>query len=539
MRQYSNLSQAFLDAAARNRDRPALCCGGQVLTYGQLRDAAASIAGMLVSKDLVKPGDRVAILSERTPVLYTGVLAALLSGAAYVPLNPRFPVERNRAMLELSEARILICDQRHQALLPDLLRGVTHKIDVVLPESAASEHHLTKADLPSDVCDDALPNGQNREDLAYVLFTSGTTGVPKGVPISHGNVLRYLASATELSGIRPDDRIIQLVDLTFDLSVHDMFMTWLNGAALYVVPQNAVLLGTRFVEEHAITGWLSVPSTAAFVKEAGALSPGCMPSLRFSFFCGEALPGAVAEGWAEAAPNSAIYNIYGPTEATVAFSFYRYQPGQKVPPAVVPLGRPLPEQHMGLFTPEGARCEEELGEICLSGSQVSKGYWRAPEISATRFFESEGRRWYRTGDLGRLDPREGYLYAGRIDRQVKIRGFRVELQEIETVLRRAVKRDVVAVVPWSSSPDSPATGCVAFVMGPARPSNAIIAECSKALPDYMVPRRIYFLPDFPLNANGKVDYAALAKMQRTGPIITEPTPPRARALPAGKRSASK
>ena len=508
----TSLAKAFLKSAGRNRSRPALWCRGRTLSYGELRDAAAAIAGTLICDPMVNRSDRIAVLSDRTSTAYVGILAALLTGAAYVPLNPRFPVQRNRAILERSGAETLICDERHRPSLQILLHGLPSPPRLVLPESDCAApvdaHQLIRTDFQTNFPDDCLPES-TESDLAYILFTSGSTGIPKGVPISNGNVLRYLQSATQLSGVITEDRNIQLVDLTFDLSVHDMFMTWLNGASLYSVPEKDALLATRFVEEHEITGWLSVPSTAGFLKQAGALIHGSMSSLRFTFFCGEALASTVAEAWAAAAPNSAIFNIYGPTEATVAFSAFRYESGRLPPLDVVPLGLPLPDQHMGLFTPEGARCQDELGEICLSGSQVMAGYWTAPEITATRFFEAEGRRWYRTGDLGRYEATLGYLYAGRADRQVKILGFRVELQEIEIVVRRATGSEMVAVLPWPKTTDGGAIGTVAFVMSSSKERKGIIEECVKSLPYYMVPHDIIFVDALPINSNGKMDYDGL------------------------------
>jgi acyl-CoA synthetase (AMP-forming)/AMP-acid ligase II len=181
-------------------------------------------------------------------------------------------------------------------------------------------------------------------------------------------------------------------------------------------------------------------------------------------------------------------------------------------PGVVPLGAPLIDQHMGLFDSDGVQCKDgENGEICLSGSQVMTGYWQAPDITATRFFEAEGRRWYRTGDIGRYDSGFGFLYGGRADRQVKIRGFRVELQEIEAVVRRASGSDMVAVVPLRTAAAEVATGCVAFVMHPRQDEKAIIVECARALPDYMVPQHIIVVDQLPVNSNGKVDYNSLQR----------------------------
>jgi non-ribosomal peptide synthetase component F len=222
-----------------------------------------------------------------------GILAALFAGAAYVPLNPRFPVQRNRTILERSNATALICDDRHRQILRALVEDLPSRPIIVLPEGDAEApldvQQLNHANLITDISDDSPLCGRGGNDIAYILFTSGSTGVPKGVPISHANVLNYIKSATRLSGITSEDRNIQPVDLTFDLSVHDMFMTWLNGASLFSVPENAALLAARFVEEHKITGWLSVPSTAGLMKQAGTLTYGSMPSLRYTFFCGEPL----------------------------------------------------------------------------------------------------------------------------------------------------------------------------------------------------------------------------------------------------------
>lgn len=239
-----------------------------------------------------------------------------------------------------------------------------------------------------------------------------------------------------------------------------------------------------------------------------------MPSMRFTFFCGEALTAAVADAWAEAAPNAAVFNLYGPTEATVAFSAFRCKPGQFEPSMIVPLGDPFSGQSIGLFeVDKPAKAQGDIGEICLSGSQVCAEYWKAPELTSRRFFNLDGRWWYRTGDLGRIDPQLGLLFAGRADHQVKIRGFRVELQEIEGVVRSAGGRDLVAVIPWPTTADGGATGCVAFIHGAEGDAEAIRVECQRLLPDYMVPSRVIFLDEMPLNSNGKVDYLRLKSHQ--------------------------
>ena len=495
-----NLGSAVAQTARAHSARPALWAKGELLTYGDLLERAGGLAQRLRQSD-IGPGDRVAILSERSTTAYVAILAVLFAGAAYVPLNVRFPAARNRRILESSGARALICSDLQEEAAGTLIGDLADLVVLVSGRDTAEP-------------EERFPCEEEAGKLAYVFFTSGTTGAPKGVPISHKNVFAYLRGIRTQTEVTFEDRVMQVVDLTFDLSVHDIFLAWTCGACLYSIPENGTLLCTRFIEEHEGTHWLSVPSAAALVKQAGLLTAGCMPSLKYSFFCGEALTGAVAESWATAAPNSEIINIYGPTEATVAFSACRYAPRQTQPPAVVSLGEPFPEQHMGLFTEEGELVDDGVGEICLSGSQVTEGYWNAPGITAERFFEADGRRWYRTGDLGRYVPGEGYAYLGRADRQVKIRGYRVELQEIENAVRKVTGCDLAAVIPWPLEESGAALGCVAFIVG----GSAVEAmdRLGELLPDYMVPSGIEQLKEMPLNANGKIDHRALAQAMLPG-----------------------
>lgn len=496
---FRSLGEAVLATASAHPSRPALWAKGQSLTYSELAGKASRIAAAITRSSGFTPGNRVAILANRTETLYVAILGALIAGAAYVPLNPRFPIARNRAILSRSEATVLVVDEAHQPVTGELTEGLA-----LLPAIIRAGALANGGSAATPVCAD------NPGGLAYVFFTSGSTGEPKGVPIRHSSVFAYLDGIRDYFAPSPQDRILQLVDVTFDLSVHDIFLTWTSGACLYSVPENAVLLCSRFVEEHEITSWLSVPSTAGLIKQAGMLDPGSMPSLTHSFFCGEALPGPVAAAWAAAASNAQVINIYGPTEATIAISAFRCDTASLSQMDIVPLGHPLGEQKMALFDPEGRpTATGEIGEICLAGSQLSDGYWRAPDLTAERFFEAQGDRWYRTGDLGTFATEVGFIYRGRADHQVKLRGYRVELQEIEAVVRAASGSDLVAVVPWPMSKTGQAMGCVAFTLPLSTEPVAVLAACADKLPDYMLPSRIIQISEFPLNPNGKVDYPRL------------------------------
>ncbi|WP_431272461.1 AMP-binding protein [Dankookia sp. P2] len=377
------------------------------------------------------------------------------------------------------------------------------------------------------LCRDALERpGASRlrrpgpDDGAYLLFTSGSTGAPKGVPLRHANVMAYLRATTARYQPTPDDRFTQLFDLTFDLSVHDMFLCWGAGAALYCPSDAARMAPQEFVRRHDLTFWFSVPSTATYMQRLRILRPGLFPSLRWSLFCGEALPRRIAEAWAAAAPNSTVENLYGPTEATIAITAYRLPADPDAAaqlPDIVPIGRPFPGQAAIVIDAEGTPAPMgEAGKLCLGGSQVAEGYWRRPDLTAERFLPPQGTDpgmgWYRTGDRVRETAEHGLVFLGRMDRQVKINGHRVELQEVEAALGRAAASDCVAALAWPLDAGGLARGIVAFVGRDDMPAEAILEACRRMLPPYMVPSQIRPLSDWPVNDHGKADYKRLRQL---------------------------
>lgn len=509
------IGEALLAVASRHADRPALTAKGQTLSYRELFERALGIANGLEALGL-RRGDRVAFLTQRTTAAYTSPLGILLAGCAYVPLNPRFPAERNRLILQSSEARALIVDAACAAALATMLGELDPDVAVVAPEEGTIAGFDGRvrldaarvAPLPLDSGCRAIggPSG----DTAYIMFTSGTTGAPKGVPISHANVASYLGAMSQIFSLSTADRVLQAVDMTFDLSVHDMFFTWLQGAALYSLPENATILVPRIIEEQAITACHLVPSAAAQAAQRGLLRPGAMPSLRITILGGEALPYSVARDWCEAAPNTRLFNLYGPTEGTVYIASFEFTADCPTNYPVVPIGLPLHGEHIEACDVDGAPLPTgETGELYLAGPQMTAGYWRAPHLDAEKFVTLRGRRWYRTGDLGRFVEPYGFIFAGRADRQVKIRGYRVELQEIEGALRTACARREVAVIAWPINDGGTADGCVAFVADLELDVEATLSRCRRLLPPYMTPDRIVLVDAIPLNQNGKTDYKAL------------------------------
>jgi amino acid adenylation domain-containing protein len=532
------MRDGFLGALARFPDRRALAIGDEAWTYAQLGARAAQVAATL---DAAAQGSSrlTAVFGHRHPTAFAGILGALLRGHGYVPLNPAFPLPRSRAMLERAGCDALVVDATAAGKLVELLDGFPRRLTVLLPDDAdvsalraALPGHrvLGGRDLDSD--EDYTPGAVSADDVAYLLFTSGSTGQPKGVMVAHRNVTAFVDAMVERYGVTEQDRFSQTFDLTFDLSVFDMFCAWERGACVCVPTAQQKLFPSKYVKAHELTVWFSVPSTGVLMSRLRMLKPNSYPSLRFSLFCGEALPAEVVTQFAVAAPTSVVENLYGPTELTIACTLYRWDPSHS-PDAcehgVVPIGEPYPGMR-AIVVDEALRAlpRGEAGELLLAGPQVTPGYWQDPERTAAAFVVPPEERdtFYRTGDRVRWPADGPLLYLGRVDNQVKIQGYRVELGEIEAALREVAQADVAIALGWPLS-TSGADGVVGFVPTPAAlmssdgaPSedNAgarqalsaeLVAAAKTRLPSYMQPARVLLVDELPLNANGKVDRKAL------------------------------
>ena len=525
------LWSGFLRSAAAFPDRPALEVGGQVHTYSDLHRMAASLAATLVAARPESGPPLTAVFAYRSATAFTGVLASLLSGHGYVPLNRTFPPERSRAMLQRSGCRTLIVDEASESQLESVLEGMDQPMLLVFPDKSCVRdlsdrwpaHRVVGASdlLPAD----AWPGAPSvaPDAVAYLLFTSGSTGMPKGVMVNHRNVRHYIAWTVARYGIRETDRLSQTFDMTFDLSVHDMFVAWEAGACLCCPTQKQLLKPGGFINEARLSVWFSVPSTVLFMRRFGMLKAGAYPGLRLSLFCGEALPLEAAQQWQAAAPQSIIENIYGPTELTIACTAYRWDPlrsPDECELGLVPIGHPFEGMNPLIVDENGGEVDPgESGELLMTGPQLTPGYWQDPEKTDAAFFTPTGMnaRYYRTGDRVRRphSPGQPMTYLGRLDNQVKVLGHRVELGEIEAALRRAAGVDGVVALGWPVS-SSGADAIEAFVQAEEVDAERLKEALRACLPPYMVPRRIHALPSFPLNANGKFDRSALLRRLNQG-----------------------
>ncbi len=516
------LRSGFLANARSRGASPAVVVRGTAHTYGDMDRTARCWAAALMSSVGGRP-ERIGIFAYRSDVAYSATLAALYAGATYVPLNPTFPPEKTHSMVQQADLDAVILDKACLAQAEQVL-GKRPTLPVLTPEFERAGlpfagGTLLDASALRDMCplaDDELPS-LTPDDIAYLLFTSGSTGVPKGVPVTHGNVMSFMDVMSRRYRITPEDRFSQTFDQTFDLSVFDLFLAWNNGACVYGMSPVDLLSPTKFVTQNQITVWFSVPAVAAQMRRRNTLKPQSLGSLRWSLFCGEPLPRASAEAWQTAAPNSTVENLYGPTELTIACFVHRWDP--ETSPAlcrngVVPIGRPY-EGLAALIVDDSVRpvADGVGGELCVSGPQTTPGYWRAPEKTAERYVDlpvgrHEKRRFYRTGDLAARSVTGDYVFLGRVDSQIKVLGHRVELGEIEAALRSNPAVEHVAAFGWPMNSIS-ADGIVAFVSGNDPNLDELVAIAKTNLPPYMVPRKVITLTQMPLNANGKVDRRAL------------------------------
>ncbi|MFE8605408.1 amino acid adenylation domain-containing protein [Archangium violaceum] len=490
----------FAERARQSPQAPAVCYGERTLTYEELWTRARRLARGLVARG-VRRGDLVALRLERSPELIVSMLAVLEAGAAYVPLDPSYPVPRQELMLGDCGARLLL----HLGPLPFTPACATLELGAW---EASSED-------PGPV---TLPEGSG-DDLAYVIYTSGSTGQPKGVAVPHRAISR-LVLGTDYVQLSAGDRVAQASNASFDAATFEIWGALLNGALLVGLSPEQTISPSRLAEALRALRVTTLFVTTALFNHVAREAPEAFSPLDSLLFGGEAVdPSSVRRVLELGAPRRLLH-VYGPTENTT-FSTFHHVASAPTAGQTVPIGMPIANSRLYVLdealrpVPVGA-----IGELYLGGDGVALGYLGRPEATAERFVPDPygpvpGSRLYRTGDLARRREDGAVLFVGRVDRQVKLRGFRVEPAEIEAHLREHAG---VAAVAVELHGEGTARRLLAHVVPHPghRPGTEELRTFLRArLPEYMIPAGFSLLDALPLTPNGKLDRSALPDLLPT------------------------
>ena len=482
-------------------------------TYNQLYSAASNITNMILNISNEK--QPVIIMGSKSFFTHAGIIGTVMAGSYYTPLNETFPIERNIDIIKISNAQSIVIDIDDFKNYENILDSIDD-YNIICPEKDLE--YITKR-FPNHK---VRCNGQSKQNIAaeendavYMLFTSGSTGIPKGIKISHYNLYNYIKTFTKRNSITDNDRFIQMNDLTFDLSVHSLFLSILHGACLYVPNNSEKINPVKFIYKHSITHALMVPSSITFMKKMRVLKEQFFCSLKYLAFAGETLPFHDAILMAEVTPHAKLENIYGPTEATIACTYFEFDKNTKELPVYsgsMPIGNAYDGMNVELFDNNLNKIiDNSIGQIVLSGKQLAKGYVNNEEQTKEKFILINNELHYLTGDLGRKINGE-IVFLGRNDSQVQIKGYRVEIFEIEHAISKINGIISNAVIP---TPVGAATyeNTTAFITCNTNIDLIKIKEeLSKKLPNYMVPNNIIILDNMPLNSNGKIDRNQLKKI---------------------------
>ena len=483
------IHEPIVARAAVGGSRPAIQHGNRVVDYGDLLGCALTFARSLA--DLAERPRRIAIEATRTPETVAAILGTLCAGRAYVPLNPNDPLLRQRRIMAGAEVSRVV------AAPGSAIAGARGIAAIPGPDFDGPR-------APQAVPSDSAPDAE-----AYVFFTSGSTGAPKGVPLTHRNAGAFVDWAAKTYDIRPDDRIGAYSPLFFDLSTFDLFVGLAAGATVVLVPDDVAKLAratAEYLRDAEVTVLYTVPSALGALL-AAAPAPDFLRTLRLLLLAGEPFPAHDLDAIRRAAPRAKLHNLYGPIETNVVTAFALTDAWSVGCP--VPIGSPASGATLGILGADGTLVEEPdlEGEIVVHGPSVFAGYLEAADGPSEPFVELAGRRWYRTGDFGTVGADGNLAFRGRKDDRVKTRGFLVELAEVDAVLRRAPGVASAAVVAVGrNTPDAAIHGFVVPVADAdeIRPRD-VFAWCGRFLPRYMWPAEIHVVGRLPVGRTGKVD----------------------------------
>ena len=468
----------------KNGHRNAIYQNGTSYTYAELSLAISKIRSLIQTN--TETNEKViAVVCHDDLETYASIFALWFEGRGYLPLNPEMPEIRNEAIVLQSGVKTILNSKKENLFLK---HRVIHSADL----------SATEVNQPSLIVSDSC--------IAYYLFTSGTTNLPNCVPITFSNLESFIRSFNRLGfDFSFRDRFLQMFELTFDLSIVSFIMPLFYGACVYTVPRGKIKYSyiAELIEDYHITVALLTPSILTLLRPH--FKDIKASSLRYCFFCGEALHADIVEEWFKCIPNATIYNFYGPTENTIFCTSYavkRFGNNESCN-GILSIGKPM-ESNIVLIVDEEDKslANGKVGELCLAGPQLTMGYWNNHERNAAAFLnittDGATNMFYKSGDLCKYSENGNLLYIGRKDLQVKVQGHRVELSEIEFHVKTFLKSTTIAVRYIHSE-------IILFIESSEFETFDLMAYLKKNLPFYMLPKRIEFIDTIKLNSSGKTD----------------------------------
>ena len=499
------LPELLLDARREYPDRVSVedPSDNSSLTYAELGAAADRVAQMLREAGVVR-GDRVGICAPKSPGTVAAIHGILSAGAAYVPVDAASPPDRNAGIFRDCGAAAVIAST---SLIDRLVEGIiSSPVDVRVIDDRLSLLCLRGAGNASSAETSA-------EDVYYILYTSGSTGQPKGVVHTHASARAFVDWCVEAFEPTKEDRFSSHAPFHFDLSILDLFVPAAVGGRVVLISDEVGKQPLRLagvIQQHRITIWYSTPSALRLLSGHGRLEQHDHSSIRLVLFAGEVFPASALRQLRERWTHPRYFNLYGPTETNVCT--FLPLPEAADPDRTIPysIGFPCAGDIARVVDAEGNDVPDgDEGELLIAGPTVMREYWNLPDRTASSFVNMNGRRWYRTGDLVR-NSAEGFIFLGRRDRMVKRRGYRVELGEIEAALSLHPDVTDCAVVAQPDDDTGVRIHAALVVRPPARPSLVSLKQFSSSkLPLYMVPDRFSIFESIPQTSTGKVDYQRL------------------------------
>lgn len=463
-------------------------------TYGELAQKISNVRNLLESLYPAK-NEIIGVITYNDFETYATIYALWFSGFCFLPVNPLFPVSRNESALKQASVRYILSSKPSTDLIPEnldlgfYLTGNLSNSPINLSIASFSE-----------------------TDLMYILFTSGSSGIPKGVPINRKNLNGLVNGFFDIGyTLNEEDKFLQMFDFTFDISVLCYVLPLCVGASVHTIPLDSIKFFAiyQMLEKQNITVAVMVPSVISFLRPY--FPKINLPHLKYSFLSGEALYNEVVAEWSKCVPNAIIQNYYGPTEATIEclyFTWNELTQAEKTYNGIISIGKTFGDSKAVILADDGTIItDREKGELCISGNQVTTGYLKLPEKNKTAFislnYEGKDAQFYRTGDLVYRDNDGDYMYCGRIDNQVQVQGYRVELGELEHHAKTIAGNIQAAAIAKEKGAGN--TQLFLFLEN-CKVNHAIISKhLQQVLPHYMQPAKIIMLDTFPLTTSGKIN----------------------------------